>query len=144
MTRHAGYAGPAHLLALHAAPVSCAELTFTHINCCIHSAIMRFVKLEGPDRSELLDFRRMYGLTQKRAAKMALSSLRSWINWEHGCHQMHPAIWRYVQLAARAQARRLAAANVQALPASESLRDGGLGRRAIRATVAYPGAACPH
>jgi DNA-binding XRE family transcriptional regulator len=70
------------------------------------------MKPESPKPPDLLQFRERHGLTQKQAAEMAFSSLRSWVNWEHGCRRMHPAIWRHVRVAARTRERLMAAARM--------------------------------
>jgi len=75
------------------------------------------MKPKSPTREELIRLRECYRLTQRRAARLAFTSLRSWQNWESGEHLMHPAIWRYVQMAARYRARRLAEAKAPLLPA---------------------------
>lgn len=54
----------------------------------------------NPSPAALLAFRERHSLTQAQAAKFAMSSLRSWINWESGERRMHPAIWMWTQTVA--------------------------------------------
>jgi hypothetical protein len=75
-----------------------------------------YMKLNSPTREDLKDLRSRYHLTQTEAAALALSSLRTWQYWERGEHVMHPAIWRYAKIAARACAPRVAEAKAQTLP----------------------------
>jgi len=55
----------------------------------------------NPTPADLVAFREQHDLTQAEAAKLALSSLRSWANWESGERRMHPAIWQWVLHTAR-------------------------------------------
>src|ERR1019366_5315378 len=71
------------------------------------------LKLDNPTGEELKALRSCYDLTQIQAAGLALSSLRAWQGWEGGEHLMHGAIWRYVQIAARALALRMTEAKPQ-------------------------------
>jgi hypothetical protein len=73
------------------------------------------MKPQSPTREELIRLRKWHRLTQTQAAALALSSLRAWQYWERGEHLMHPAIWRYTKIAARACAPRLAEAKAQQL-----------------------------
>jgi DNA-binding transcriptional regulator YiaG len=73
------------------------------------------LKLNNPTRQDLKDLRSCYHLTQTEAAVLALSSLRTWQYWERGEHVMHRAIWQYLQIVARALARRRTEAKPQSL-----------------------------
>jgi hypothetical protein len=76
------------------------------------------MKPKSPTREELIRLRECHRLTQRRAARLVFSSLRAWQYWERGEHLMHPAIWRYAQLAARRRTRLIveAKAKAQLLP----------------------------
>ncbi len=68
---------------------------------------------QSPTPEELTNMRRRYSLTQRRAARLVCSSVRSWQYWERGEHQMHPAIWRYAKFAARWREQHLAKAKAK-------------------------------
>lgn len=79
-----------------------------HVYCAQAHIRRTHVRAPSPIPGDLRDFRKRHRLTQADAARLAISGLRTWAAWEGGDHAMHPAIWRYVQLAARARARRIA------------------------------------
>jgi len=54
----------------------------------------------NPRAEELVAFREKYNLTQTEAAKLAMSTMRTWQLWETGERRMHPAIWAWVQYVA--------------------------------------------
>ena len=72
------------------------------------------MKTKSPTREELIRLRECHRLTQRRAARLVCSSVRAWQYWESGKHLMHPAIWRYAQLAARRRTRLIAEAKAKA------------------------------
>ena len=72
------------------------------------------MKSQSPTREDLICLRECHRLTQRRAARLVFSSLRAWQYWERGEHLMHPAIWRYAQLAARRRTRLIAEAKAKA------------------------------
>ena len=72
------------------------------------------MKPQNPKPEELINLRECHRLTQRRAARLVFSSLRAWQYWERGEHLMHPAIWRYAQLAARRRTRLIAEAKAKA------------------------------
>jgi hypothetical protein len=72
------------------------------------------MKPQSPKPEELINLRECHRLTQRRAARLVFSSLRAWQYWEGGKHLMHPAIWRYAQIAARRRTRLIAEAKAKA------------------------------
>ena len=72
------------------------------------------MKPQSPTPEELMNLRECHRLTQRRAARLVCSSVRAWQYWESGKHLMHPAIWRYAQLAARRRTRLVAEAKAKA------------------------------
>jgi hypothetical protein len=75
------------------------------------------MKSQSPTREDLICLRECHRLTQRRAARLVFSSLRAWQYWERGEHLMHPAIWRYAQLAARRRTRL----NVEVRPCTPAI-----------------------
>lgn len=52
----------------------------------------------NPRPVEIRAARHAAGLTQANAAKLVLSSLRAWEDWEAGRRRMHPAFWELFKL----------------------------------------------
>lgn len=48
---------------------------------------------KNPNRDDIVKIRTNAQLTQKQAADLVFSGLRTWQQWEAGDRRMHPGIW---------------------------------------------------